>query len=120
MHCELVSDLISKNVLLEEIARKRQTLEFTKTNSESTEQKTIAKHAPKYLKKYFAVLSVLTVSFLLVFFQVDLTTNSDHTSLQTQYLIQNLKGDTTETWVSWNLTPNNFDIYYHWGIISFR
>jgi hypothetical protein len=35
-----------------------------------------------------------------------MTANSDHTPLQTQYLIQNLKGDTTETWVSWNITPN--------------
>ena len=113
MNFELTSDLISKNVLLEEInsTRKRQTLEsISKRNSEisSLEQKTITKHAPKYPKKYFVLLSVLVVSSLLVFSQLsDLTVNSDqNTPLQTQYLIQNLKGDTTETWVSWNLTPN--------------
>ncbi|MBS3923569.1 MAG: matrixin family metalloprotease [Nitrosarchaeum sp.] len=107
MNFELVSDLISKNVLLEEInsARKRQVLESTKRNSESTEQKTIAKHATKYPIKYFAILAALAVSFLL-FSQVGMIANSDHAPLSTQYLIQNLKGDTTETWVSWNLTPN--------------
>lgn len=110
MNFELVLDLISKNVLLEEInsTRKRLTLESTsKRNSESTlEQKTIVKHTSKYPKKYFVILSALAVSSLLIFFQVGMTANSDHTPLQTQYLIQNLKGDTTETWVSWNLTPN--------------
>ncbi len=110
MNSELISDLVSKNVLLEEInsTRKRQTLESTsKRNSESIEQKTITKHTPKYYKKYFIILSALAVSFLFVFSQVGMTANSDQsTPLYTQYLIQNLKGDTTETWVSWNLTPN--------------
>lgn len=112
MNSELILDLISKNVLLEEInSRKKQTLESaSKRNSESDslEQKTIAKHTPKYPKKYFVILSALAVLPLSVFSHVgDLTANSDQsTPLQTQYLIQNLQGDTTETWVSWNLTPN--------------
>lgn len=106
MNFELIPDLISKNVLLEEINSTRKTLESeNKRNSENIEQKTIAKHAPKY-PKYFVVLSALAVSSLFVFSQVGITANSDHTPLQTQYLIQNLKGDTTEIGVSWNITPN--------------
>ena len=121
MKCELISDLISQNILLAEIntVRKKQTLESKKKSEcDAMEQKTITdphenKKAQLIVKqtkhsKYFVILSALAVSSLLV---LSLTGNlfansSLNTPLQTQYVIQNLRGDTAETWVSWNLTPN--------------
>lgn len=128
MKSELISDLISQKILLVEIntVRKKQTFDLeSKKKSEcdameqnkittkihedkKTKLEVIKKQAPKYSKKYFTILSVMAVSSLFVFLLVNnLFANSDpNTPLHTQYLIQNLKGDTTETWVSWNLTPN--------------
>ena len=120
MKCELISDLISQNILLAEIntVRKKQTLESKKSECDAAAQKTIteisedkkAQLVKKQTKhsKYFVILSALAVSSLIV---LSLASNlfansSSNTPLQTQYVIQNLRGDTTETWVSWNLTPN--------------
>jgi hypothetical protein len=70
MNFELIPDLISKNVLLEEINSTRKTLESTsKRNSKSTlEQKTVAKHTPKYPKKIFCNFIFLDRIFLACFF----------------------------------------------------
>jgi predicted Zn-dependent protease len=125
MKCELISDLISQNILLAEIntVRKKQTFDLSKTKSEcdAMEQNKITtdlredkkaqlvvKKQTKHSKKYFVILSTLAVSSLIV---LSLASNlfansSSNTPLQTHYLIQNLRGDTAETWVSWNLTPN--------------
>jgi predicted Zn-dependent protease len=53
---------------------------------------------------------LITIPILLVsVFSSDLNSSfvaSDNDAMKSVYLIQNLRGDTTETWVSWNLTPN--------------
>ena len=124
MKCELISDLISQNILLAEIntVRKKQTLESKKKSEcdameqnktiaeihEDKKAQLVAKKQTKHSKKYFVILSALAVSSLII---LSLASNlfansSSNTPLQTQYLIQNLRGDTAETWVSWNLTPN--------------
>lgn len=124
MNSELIADLISQKILLAEInsARKKQTFDLTRKSecnilgqktiteceNKKTSEQVMKKHTPKYSKKYFMILSALAVSLLCVFsITSDSFANSDSNApLHTQYLIQNLKGDTTETWVSWNLIPN--------------
>lgn len=111
MNSESIPDLISQNVLLEEInnARKRNSNDDLKKNaiSKSCHKRKITS---KHNAKYFVFLSALLVSGLLVFFITSdsfVSLNSNHdSSLHSRYLIQNLRGDATETWVSWNLTPN--------------
>ena len=111
MNSELIPDLVSQNVLLEEInnARKRNSNDDLKKNAISKSFN--GKKTPsRYYKKYFVFLSIIVFSILLVFFFTgDFFVPSDsnpNSPLRTQYLIQNLRGDTTDTWVSWNLTPN--------------
>ena len=124
MKCELISDLISQNILLAEIntVRKKQTLESKKSECDTAEQKTIIEisedkksHLVKKQanhSKYFVMLSVIALSSLIVLsLASNLFANSsfvtdDKEAMKSGYLIQNLRGDTAETWVSWDLTPN--------------
>jgi predicted Zn-dependent protease len=109
MNSELIPDLVSQNVLLEEInnTRKRNSNDGLKKNaiSKSFDGKKIPS---RYNKKYFVLLSIIVFSALLIFFTGDFVSSDSNPNfpLRTQYLIQNLRGDTTDTWVSWNLTPN--------------
>ena len=78
MKSELISDLISQNILLAEIntVRKKQTLESKKSECDAAAQKTIteisedkkAQLVKKQTKhsKYFVILSALAVSSLIV------------------------------------------------------
>ena len=125
MKSELILDLISQKILLAEIntIRKKQTFDLSKkSDCDAMEQKTIAdpredkksqlvKKQAKH-SKYFVILSALVISSLII---LSLASNlfanssfvaSDNDAMKSGYLIQNLKGDTAETWVSWNLTPN--------------
>ncbi len=128
MKSELILDLISQKILLVEIntVRKKQTFDLEnkkKPECDAIEQnntiakihedkktklEVIKKQTSKYSKKNFMILSIIAVFLLIMFLLVsNLFANSNsNTPLQTQYLIQNLRGDTTETWVSWNLPPN--------------
>lgn len=128
MKSELILDLISQTILLVEIntVRKKQTFDLKskkKSECDAMKQNNIItemhedkknqvevmnKQTSKYSRKYFVILSVIAVSSLFVFsLASNLFANSNsNTPLQTQYVIQNLRGDTTETWVSWNLPPN--------------
>jgi len=130
MNSELISDLISQTILLEEIntVRKKQVLEFTRKfdydalkqktisefyGSKKIQSKAITKHMSKYVQKYVVILSILTVFTLFVFSQVGgLFTNSSDlkTPLLTGYLIQNLKGDTLDTFYSWDV-PKERTLY---------
>lgn len=107
-------------------ARKKQSfdLENKKQEHDSTKQKTIPqlyensknqskaiiKNTVKNPRGYIFILSTVAISSLFIFFQTsnlfEISDSASNTPLQTQYLIQNLRGDTTDTWVSWNLTPN--------------
>jgi len=123
MKSEFVVDIISQKVLLEDInaIRKKQILELTASKHYDIKQRIITEHSKnkktslKTIKQFskhkrcFVVLAALTVSsFFIVSYGYDFLVNSDSksTPLQTKYLIQNLRGDTTETWVSWDITPN--------------
>ena len=115
-------DLISQKILLTEInsARKKQIFDLKnerKSEYYTMEQKTITElhdnkktlvKKQKHPRKHLMILYVLAIPLLCVFYITSNSlANSDSTlPLQTQYVIQNLKGDTIETWVSWNLTPN--------------
>lgn len=111
MNSELIVDLLSQKTLLIEINSARKTHIFEqKRKSENSflEKKTITKLTPKHTRKYLVILSTLVISSLCVFPIIgnSFANYDSNTPLRTQYLIQNLRGDTTETWVSWNLTPN--------------
>jgi hypothetical protein len=127
---EIITDLISQKILLEEIAniRKRQVCEFaTKMNEleckvsekneiidELREDKqvllTVVKREPKKRKNLRNIIGVtILVASLSIFIShapSDLLSKytSNFTPLKTEYLIQNLQGDSVATWKSWHLT----------------
>ncbi len=121
MMSELIVDLISQKTILAEIntTRKQSSLELArrKFDYDALEQKTIhefheckkikskiIKYTPKYHKRYFVVLSVLAASSLFMYYYVDDFANSNQkTPLLSGYLIQNLKGDTLDTFYSWDI-----------------
>ncbi|EGG42341.1 peptidase M10A and M12B matrixin and adamalysin [Candidatus Nitrosarchaeum limnium SFB1] len=121
MKSEFIVDVLSQKILLADInaIRKKQILDLTENNKLGLKQKTTFQNNDKKVtktiipfkknhRKYIIVLSALTVSAL-VFSQGYLFSNHDsnpNISLQTKYLIENLRGDTTETWVSWDIIPN--------------
>jgi len=118
---EQVFDLESQRVLLQDMNIRlkqsfqieRQTLlklEQTssyKSKTNSTYQNTLMSGKHRRLT-FLGIL--ITIPILLVsVFSSDLNSSfvaSDNDAMKSVYLIQNLRGDTTETWVSWNLTPN--------------
>jgi predicted Zn-dependent protease len=128
MISELIIDLISQKTLLAEInaTRKQQTLELVASKRKSEcdalmyyntitalhegkkiQSEIITKYASKYHSKYFVILSALVVSSLFMFSQAgDLFDSNPNPPLKSQYLIQNLNGDITETWASWNISPD--------------
>lgn len=124
MNSELISDLISQNVFLKEInsTRKKQVLDVTrKFDCDALEQKiTLKSHESekiqskaitKHHKVFFIVLSALAVSSLCVFFYTGNLPSSDlKTPLQSKYLVQNLKGDTIDTFYSWDI-PEERTLY---------
>ena len=121
MKSEQVFDLESQRVLLQDMNIRlkqsfqieRQTLlklEQTssyKSKTNSTYQNTLMSGKHRRLT-FLGIL--ITIPILLVsVFSSDLNSSfvaSDNDAMKSVYLIQNLRGDTTETWVSWNLTPN--------------
>ena len=121
MKSEQVFDLESQRVLLQDMNIRlkqsfqieRQTLlklEQTssyKSKTNSTYQNTLMSGKHKRLT-FLGIL--ITIPILLVsVFSSDLNSSfvaSDNDAMKSGYLIQNLRGDTAETWVSWNLTPN--------------
>jgi Matrixin len=126
---EIVIDLISQKTLLEEIntIRKRQVCEFaTKTSKlecevsekneiidELREDKqvllAVVKREPKESKNIRNIIGItILVASLSIFIShapSDLLSNhnSIFTPLKTEYLIQNLQGNTVATWKAWHL-----------------
>jgi len=118
---EQVFDLESQRVLLQDMnIRLKQSFQIEhqtllkleqtssyKSKTNSTYQNTLMSGKHKRLT-FLGIL--ITIPILLVsVFSSDLNSSfvaSDNDAMKSGYLIQNLRGDTAETWVSWNLTPN--------------
>ncbi len=54
-------------------------------------------------KTYGAIISILTISVLIVSFTYDHQTDGTPASMKGAYLIQNLRGDTIDTWINWKI-----------------
>lgn len=131
MDQELIVDLISQKILLMEInaRRKKYTCELI-TNINKYEHNLLENHTTieelredkkilsRVLKKEltghksFKSIVIITVLAFSIFGFISYVPNnlsSDQNSivpLKTQYLIQNLKGDTIDTWKSWNIAAD--------------
>lgn len=129
MRQELVTDLISQKTLLAEINTmlKKQTcglstsinefqykiLEKNKIIEELREDKKVlsevVKRTPHERKslRNITIMAVLAISVSIfvshIIGDLSYNQNSNSTPLKTQYVIEDLKGDTVATWKSWNL-----------------
>lgn len=117
MKSEFIVDIISQKILLDDInaIRKKQlseliaikNIDVLEQSTEPGKSKLVTKQISRSSKKHIIILSMIASLSLVIIFMMDNSANFDpDMSLQSKYLIQNLRGDTTDTWVSWNIIPN--------------
>lgn len=114
MQQELVQDLRQQQILLKEInselKKKNTELESSKNNTRQTTQILKSQSKNKKTRNHLTLLSVAVIT-VIMFATMGIGTDLfeqepvESSTLKSKYVIENLKGDTIDTWKSWNIVP---------------
>ena len=114
MQQELVQDLRQQQILLKEInselKKKNTELESSKNNTRQTTQILKSQSKNKKTRNHLTLLSVAVIT-VIMFATMGIGTDLfeqepvESSTLKSKYVTENLKGDTIDTWKSWNIVP---------------
>lgn len=114
MQQELVRDLRQQQILLKEInselKKKNTELESSKNNTRQTTQILKSQSKNKKTRNHLTLLSVAVIT-VIMFATMGIGTDLfeqepvESSTLKSKYVTENLKGDTIDTWKSWNIVP---------------
>ena len=114
MQQELVQDLRQQQILLKEInselKKKNTELESSKNNTVQTAQMVKSESKNNKTRNHLTLLSVAIIP-VIIFATMGVGTDLfeqepvESSTLKSKYVTENLKGDTIDTWKSWNIVP---------------